>query len=77
MIIETAFSEEEVELAKLAKHYCPGLLAQDLEKLKHNVKIGISHLKPGDEQHIFQQCRDKINNKHVLCHLASGDSFQI
>lgn len=77
MIIETAFSEEEVELAKLAKHYCPSLLAQDLKKLKHKAKIGISHLKPGDEEHIFKQCCDEINSEHVLCHLASDDRFQI
>jgi len=77
MVVETAFSEEEIELAKLARHYCPSMLAADLKKLKHKVKIGISHLKPGDEHHIFQQCCNEVNGEHKLCHLASGDSFQI
>ena len=77
MVVETAFSEEEIELAKLAKHYCPSLLAKDLKKLKHKTKIGLSHLKPGDENRIFQQCCDEINVDFELCHLASDDHFQI
>ena len=77
MIVETAFSEEEIGLAKLAKHYCPSLLAQDLKKLKHKAKVGVSHLKPGDEERIFKQCCDQVNNTHELCHLTSDDHFQI
>jgi len=77
MIIETAFAEEEIELAKLAKHYCPSLLAQDLKKLKHKAIIGVSHLKPGDEENIFQQCCNEVKNEYELRHLASGDNFQI
>jgi ribonuclease BN (tRNA processing enzyme) len=77
MIIETAFAEEEIELAKLAKHYCPSLLVEDLKKLKHKPKIGISHLKPGDEERIFQQCVNEVNGEFELCHLTSNDHFQI
>ncbi len=77
MIIETAFANEELELAKLSRHYCPSLLAEDLQKLKHKTKIGISHLKPGDEQRIFQQCLDAVGAEQELCHLVSGSQFQI
>ena len=77
MVIETAFSNDEIELAKLAKHYCPSLLAADLEKLKHQPKIGISHLKPGAEDDIFIQCTQALAGKRNLCHLASDDHFQI
>lgn len=77
MVIETAFSEQEIELAKLAKHYCPSLLAQDLKKLKHPSKIGIAHLKPGYEELIFQQCVEAVGDERILCHLASDDDFQI
>ncbi|VAW66503.1 CAMP phosphodiesterases class-II:Metallo-beta-lactamase superfamily [hydrothermal vent metagenome] len=77
MIIETAFADEEIELAKLAKHYCPSLLAQDLEKLQHKTKIGIAHLKPGDEERIFQECKDALKGEFELCHLTSDDHFQI
>lgn len=77
MIIETAFSEQDIELAKLAKHYCPSLLAADLKKLKHKTHVGISHLKPGDETVIFQQCLDRVNGEQKLSHLASDARFQI
>jgi hypothetical protein len=77
MIIETAFDNAEIELAKLARHYCPSLLAEDLKKLRHNVSIGISHLKPGDEATIYQQCCDAVESRHTLCRLNSGDVFRI
>ena len=77
MIVETAFGDEEIELANLSKHYCPSLLSKDLEKLKHQPKIGISHLKPGAEDSIFQQCVDAVDKRFQLCHLNSGDHFQI
>jgi len=77
LIVETSFADEEIELAKLAKHYCPSLLAQDLKKLKHKTRVGISHLKPGDEIRIFQECVDAVNGEQSLCQLASDDRFQI
>ncbi|VAW67231.1 CAMP phosphodiesterases class-II:Metallo-beta-lactamase superfamily [hydrothermal vent metagenome] len=77
MIIEVAFGEEDIDLARLAKHYCPSLLAEDLQKLRHQPKIGISHLKPGSEERIFQQCCDALEGQRRLCHLASDDHFQI
>jgi len=77
LIVETSFADEEIELAKLAKHYCPSLLAQDLKKLRHKTCVGVSHLKPGDEARIFQECVDAVNGEQDLCQLASDDRFQI
>lgn len=77
MIIETAFAEDEIELAQMARHYCPSLLAADLKKLRHRPRIGISHLKPGYEEEIFQQCVEAVGENRDLCHLASDDHFQI
>ncbi len=47
LIIETAFSNSEMELARLSKHLCPNMLAEELCKLKSNPEIYITHLKPG------------------------------
>ncbi len=77
MIIETAFGDSELELARLAHHYCPKLLAEDLRKLKHKPIIGISHLKPGAEKNIFEQCAAAVGPDRKLLHLASDDHFQI
>jgi ribonuclease BN (tRNA processing enzyme) len=48
LIIETAFSNKEHELAAASKHHCPHTLAADLAKLTATPEVLISHLKPGE-----------------------------
>jgi len=48
LIVETAFSNAERELAVVSKHLCPSLLAEELRKLERNAEIYIAHLKPGE-----------------------------
>lgn len=63
LIIETAFSNSELELAKLSKHLCPSLLMTELGKLdvsnmQQFVEIYITHLKPGESKSIMQEIAD-------------------
>lgn len=55
LIIETAFSNAEAELAKLSHHLYPELLFEELEKLRHTPEVFITHLKPGEEHEITRQ----------------------
>lgn len=48
LIIETAFSDGEVNLATLSKHLCPKLLAEELNKLEGSPQVYITHLKPDE-----------------------------
>lgn len=48
LIIETAFSNSERNLAVLSKHLCPSLLAEELVKFKREAEVFITHLKPGE-----------------------------
>ena len=48
LIIETAFSNKERELAEMSRHLCPETLAEELAKLERNPEIYITHLKPGE-----------------------------
>ncbi|MFA7242310.1 MAG: 3',5'-cyclic-nucleotide phosphodiesterase [Sulfuricellaceae bacterium] len=48
LIIETAFSNLDHDLAVLAKHLCPSLLADELAKLRRPAEIFITHLKPAE-----------------------------
>ena len=48
LIIETAFSNSERELAEVSKHLCPSMLAVELEKFKADARVFITHLKPGE-----------------------------
>ena len=77
LVIESGFANHDIELAHLARHYCPSLLAEDLKKLNHKPRIGISHLKPGEEQLIMDECRVAFGNDWELHQLSSGDVFQL
>ena len=48
LIIETAFSNKEKDIAIASKHLCPSLLAAELEKMRHRPEVFITHLKPGE-----------------------------
>jgi cAMP phosphodiesterase len=55
LIIETAFSDNDRELALASKHLCPTLLVGELEKLERSVEVYITHLKPGEVDIIMQE----------------------
>jgi ribonuclease BN (tRNA processing enzyme) len=48
LIIETAFSNKERQLAEMSRHLCPAMLGEELAKLERAAEIYITHLKPGE-----------------------------
>ena len=76
LFIEAAYANRDIELARLASHYCPALLAMDLHKLKHHPVLCVSHLKPGEEDVIMEECRQALPGWEVK-QLNSGDVFEI
>ncbi|MDO8412506.1 MAG: 3',5'-cyclic-nucleotide phosphodiesterase [Gallionellaceae bacterium] len=75
LIIETAFSNEEKELALLSKHLCPSLLAQELLKLKATPEIYITHLKPGEVELTMQEISACVSGTSPLM-LQNGQVFE-
>lgn len=55
LIIETAFSNREEDLARTAKHLFPVQLAEELAQLQRDAQILITHLKPSDRARITQE----------------------
>ena len=47
VVAECSFTDDLVELARKSKHMTPRLLLDDLKKLKRNVRVLVTHLKPG------------------------------
>ena len=47
LVVECSWTDDLVELARRSRHMTPSLLLQDLKKLKCDVPIWITHLKPG------------------------------
>lgn len=74
LIVEAAFSNAEAELCRLARHYCPSLLADDLRKLRHTPRIALTHAKPGEEEKIFEECRELLSDCRIE-HLVGGEVF--
>lgn len=76
LIVEAAFPDRDINLCRLAHHYCPSLLARDLNKLRHRPQVYITHLKPGDEDEIVDQCRAGIRDLEVR-QLFGGEVFEL
>lgn len=73
LMVECAFSNKEIELCRLARHYCPKLLGEDLKKLKHKPQVYISHLKPGSEEIIMKECQQAVDGFELK--RLSSDQF--
>ncbi len=74
LIIETAFSNLDHDLALLAKHLCPSLLKEELAKLRRPAEIYVTHLKPAEIHVTMKQIREcaaaynpqMLQNNHVF-----------
>jgi ribonuclease BN (tRNA processing enzyme) len=74
LIVETAFSNRERQLAIASKHLCPSMLAEELQKLQHKPEIFITHMKPGQIELTMQEIAEEIGefkprllqNNHVF-----------
>jgi ribonuclease BN (tRNA processing enzyme) len=60
LIIETAFSNSEKDLAVISKHLCPSMLAEELVKFKLDAEVFITHLKPGELELTMQEVEDCV-----------------
>jgi ribonuclease BN (tRNA processing enzyme) len=76
LFVESAFANRDRELARKAGHYWPQLLASDLSRLRHRPTVCISHLKPGEEMLIMDECREALPDWE-LKQLKSGDVFEL
>lgn len=64
LIVETAFSNKERQLAEVSKHLCPSMLAEELAKLDLDPEVWITHLKPGEIELTMQEieeCAERWN----------------
>ena len=58
LIVETAFSNKERQLAEISKHLCPSMLADELAKLDLDPEVWITHLKPGEIELTMQEIEE-------------------
>ncbi|SEQ76702.1 Ribonuclease BN, tRNA processing enzyme [Nitrosomonas sp. Nm51] len=68
LIIEAAFCEAKRDIAIRSKHLCPSLLCAELEKLKLDAKIYVTHLKQGEDELTMREilaCAGRFNPRRL------------
>jgi len=75
LIIETAFSNGEKELAVLSKHLCPDMLADELKKFRRDAEIFITHLKPGEMELTMQEIESCVHDRRPTM-LLNNQQFE-
>jgi ribonuclease BN (tRNA processing enzyme) len=76
LIIETAFSNAESNLAALSGHLSPGMLSQELKQLNAEIPVYVTHTKPGEMAAITEQIR-ALDALHVIEPLISGQTMEL
>lgn len=76
LVIETAFPDQERDIAVLSKHLCPSMLRDELKKLKRPAEIYITHLKPGEDALIMREIATCITD-HKPHRLVNDHCFDL
>jgi ribonuclease BN (tRNA processing enzyme) len=86
LVIETAFSDREHELALRSLHLAPGLLALELDQIdpRRRYPIYITHTKPAETGMIMEEIRrfDDVppqgeEQRHDIRWLSAGQTFEL
>ena len=75
LFVEAAFSNNDIEISKISKHYCPRLLGEDIMKMKHRPDVWLTHFKPGDEELIYRECIEAMPEFQVH-QIRGGEVFK-
>lgn len=76
LIVEAAFANEHADRARLAGHYVPTTLVEDLARLTHDAPIAITHLKAGWETRIMHELHEGAPERRFH-RLQAGDVFTL
>lgn len=81
LVIETAFSERELDLALRSQHLCPSLLDGELAQIDRSrhpgLRIGITHTKPIEKGLIEAEVAHRgLDSAYGLIWLAAGQVFE-
>ncbi len=76
LVIETAFSDEERQLAEISRHLCPTALGQELAQLSGSVDVRITHIKPGEMDAVMSEI-GRLRLAHKVCALSAGDDMRL
>ena len=76
MIIETAFSDEDLELARISQHLSPSALGGELAQLGGAVDVHITHIKPGEIDAVMTEI-GQLSTAHRIHALVAGQAVDL
>ncbi|MBL8342192.1 MAG: 3',5'-cyclic-nucleotide phosphodiesterase [Rubrivivax sp.] len=77
LVIETAFGDEEEELASISRHLCPATLGVELAQLRsRDADVYITHIKPGEVEAVMSQVA-ALGARHRIAALSTGQVFHL
>ena len=76
LVIETAFGDDERELARISRHLCPTALGVELTQLPGPVDVYITHIKPGEKEAVMAEI-GRLGTPHRIHALAAGQVIEL
>ncbi len=76
LVIETAFSDEERQLARISRHLCPAALGHELAQLGGTVDVHITHIKPGELDAVMTEI-GRLGTPHRIHALSAGQVMKL
>ena len=76
LVIETAFSDEERQLAYISRHLCPAALGHELGQLAGSVEVHITHIKPGELDAVMSEI-GQLGSAHRIRALSAGQTISL
>jgi ribonuclease BN (tRNA processing enzyme) len=76
LVIETAFRDDEGELAALSQHLCPAQLQAELAHLDAPTEVFITHIKPGEVEAVMSEVGG-LASRHRIRALLPGQVMHI
>jgi len=76
LLIETAFSNRERQLAESSRHLCPSMLLEELRHLQSRPEIFITHLKPGQIELTMGEIESSVA-EFAPCMLQTNQVFEL
>ena len=72
LVIETAFGDDERELARISRHLCPAALGEELQHLGGSIDVHITHIKPGELDAVMAEI-GRLETPHRIRALQAGE----
>ena len=76
LVIETAFGDDERQLARISRHLYPAALGEELQQLSGSVDVFITHIKPGEGEGVMAEI-GRIVSPHRIHALEAGDTMRL